>query len=309
MNWKGAYYPNEEGVYLGVDAPDFRSEPNGWGPPRPGAEYLTDRLTRHAMEFITNHQEKPFFLYLAYNAPHTPLQADIKYKEIFKDLKNEPNRVYAGMVSSIDENVGKILKRLEDLKLDQNTLIAFTSDNGPANWRSRDRGWPDEWPLGLIGSAGELRGHKGQRFEGGHREAFIISWPEKINPGQVYTKATSTLDLLPTFLSATGINIDEKLYLDGVNLIPYINGEIEKAPHDTLFWMTDKGGAVRINEWKLIINADASMHLFNLKNDLAEENDLIEERQELAQQLLSAWNEWNAPFPPSASEKKKFAVN
>ena len=89
-------------------------------------------------------------------------------------MKNEPNRVYAGMVSSVDENIGKILYKLTELNLSDNTVIAFSSDNGPANWRSHKLGWPDDWPLGLIGSAGNLRGHKGQRYEGGHREPFII---------------------------------------------------------------------------------------------------------------------------------------
>jgi arylsulfatase A-like enzyme len=309
MNWKGAYYPNDTGVYLGVDAPDFRNEPNGWGPPRPGAEYLTDRLTRHAMEFIDNHRTEPFFLYLAYNAPHTPLQADIKYREIFKDLVNEPNRIYAGMVSSIDENIGKILTKLSELGIDQNTIVAFTSDNGPANWRSYDRGWPEDWPLTLIGSAGELRGHKAQRYEGGHREPFIIRWPAELKPGQVYTKTTSTLDLFPTFLSATGHKIEEKLYLDGVDLMPFITGENSRAPHDTLFWMTHNQGAVRAGNWKMIISSDTSMQLYNLHDDLSETSDLVNIHPDIVEQLLKAWKDWSEPFPVSASEQTKFTIN
>jgi arylsulfatase A-like enzyme len=309
MNWKGAYYPNDTGTYLGVDCPDFRQEPNGWGPPWPGAEYLTDRLTRHAMEFIERHKSEPFFLYLAFNAPHTPLQSDIKYKEIFKDLKDEPNRVYAGMVSSIDENIGKIMVKLADLDLDQNTLVAFTSDNGPANWRSYDRGWPEEWPLTLIGSAGELRGHKGQRYEGGHREPFIIRWPAELKPGQVYTGLTSTMDFFPTFVLAGGGEISEDLYLDGVDLIPHMKGEKMDAPHDTLYWMTLNQGAVRAGDWKLIIQTDGSLELYNLKEDLSESNDLSNEKTALADQLLNSWKTWNEPFPVSASEKSKFVLD
>ncbi len=309
MNWKGAYYPNDTGTYLGVDSPDFYDEPNGWGPPRPGAEYLTDRLTRHAMEFIDKHQSGPFFLYLAYNAPHTPLQADIKYKEIFKQLENEPNRIYAGMVSSIDENIGKIMLKLEELGLSENTIVAFTSDNGPAYWRSYDRGWPEEWPLTLIGSAGDLRGNKGQRFEGGHREPFIIRWPAELNPGQVYDKTTSTLDLFPTFMSATNRDVDAKLYLDGVNLLPYIKGEEQEAPHDTLFWMTHNQGAVRAGDWKMIFSSASEVQLFNLKDDLQEEDDLAKENPELVQQFIQAWKDWNESFPVSASEQKKFSMD
>jgi arylsulfatase A-like enzyme len=308
MNWKGAYYPNDTGVYLGVDGPGFRIEPNGWGPPKPGVEYLTDRLTRHAIEFIENHQAEPFFLYLAYNAPHTPLQADIKYKEIFKDLKDEPNRVYAGMVSSIDENIGKILVKLAELDLDQNTMVVFTSDNGPANWRWYDLGWPEDWPLTLIGSAGMLRGYKAQRYEGGHREPFIIRWPAELKPGQVYTKTTSTLDLFPTFYSVTGVQIEENLYLDGVNLIPYIKGEKENAPHDTLFWMIHNQGAVRAGNWKLFIESDTSMQLYNLMEDLSERNDLAIQYPDIVKQLLDSWKDWNEPFPVSVSEQTKFTV-
>ena len=309
MNWKGAYYPNEEGVYLGVDAPDFKNEPNGWGPPRPGVEYLTDRLGRHAVEFVENHKAEPFFLYLAFNAPHTPLQADIKYKEIFKHLKNEPNRVYAGMVSSVDENIGKVMKKLLELGLSDNTVVAFSSDNGPANWRSRDRGWPDDWPLGLIGSAGKLRGHKGQRYEGGHREPFIIRWPAGLEGNKEFHKTTSMMDLLPTLFAATGIEIEDELYLDGVNLLPYIMGENKNAPHDTLYWMTDKQGAVRAGVWKMIIESDTSMVLYNLKDDLAESIDLASDNPELVEQLLQSWKEWNKDFPVSVSEGEKFFVN
>ena len=309
MNWKGAYYPNDTGTYLGVDSPDFYDEPNGWGPPEPGAEYLTDRLTRHAMEFIDKHQSSPFFLYLAYNAPHTPLQADIKYKEIFKHLDNEPNRIYAGMVSSIDENIGKIILKLEDLGLTNNTIVAFTSDNGPANWRSYDRGWPEEWPLTLIGSAGQLRGNKGQRYEGGHREPFIIRWPAELDPGQVYDKSTSTMDLFPTFLSVVNRDVEADLYLDGVNLLPHIKGETQGAPHDTLFWMTHNQGAIRAGDWKMIFSSATEIQLFNLKDDLSEEKNLAIDNPEIVKQLLDAWKDWNEPFPLSASEQKKFSID
>ena len=114
MLWKGAYYPDEDGTYKGVNTGDFNPEPHGWGPPREGAEYLTDRLTRHACDFIERHSTKPFFLYLAYNAPHTPLQADLKYNEIYAHLEPEPLRIYAGMISSLNENTGKVMDKLDE---------------------------------------------------------------------------------------------------------------------------------------------------------------------------------------------------
>jgi arylsulfatase A-like enzyme len=284
-------------------------EPHGWGPPRPDAEYLTDRLTRHAIDFINKHREEPFFLYLAYNAPHTPLQADIKYKEIFKNLKDEPNRIYAGMVSSLDENIGKILDLLDELGLAQNTLVTFTSDNGPARGGKYIRGWKEDWPETLLGSAGPLRGHKGQRFEGGHREPFIIRWPDVLSKGQEYTGLTSTLDLYPTFCNAAGAPYPENVTLDGVDLIPVITGKNRNVPHDTLFWMTHNQGAVRVGDWKLIITSDTTRLLFNLAVDLAEETDLSGQYPGRVNELLQSWKDWSQSFPVSFAEKTKFTVD
>ncbi|MBR9999152.1 MAG: sulfatase-like hydrolase/transferase [Cyclobacteriaceae bacterium] len=308
MMWKGAYYPDEDGTYPGVDRPNFRIEPHGWGPPRPEAEYLTDRLTRHAINFIEQHQEDPFFLYLAYNAPHTPLQADIKYQEIFKDLGDEPNRIYAGMVTSMDENVGRILVRLTELGLDQNTLVIFASDNGPARGGSYIPGWPEGWPETLLGSAGPLRGHKGQPYEGGHREPFIIRWPAVLDEGGVYSELSSILDLFPTICEAAGVQHNRQNTYDGVNLLPHLSGENHEPPHDTLFWMTHNQGAVRAGDWKLIIESDTSQLLFNLQDDLAEQSDLSGSNPEMVSSLLQAWKTWSAPFPVSYTDKTKFTV-
>ncbi len=308
MVWKGAYYPEEDGIYMGVNSPDFKLEPHGWGPPRPGAEYLTDRLTRQAIGFIERHRAQPFFLYLAYNAVHTPLQADENYKEIFKELENEPNRLYAGMVASLDQNVGRIRDLLNELGLEENTIVVFTSDNGPAMIREGFPGWRDDWPETLLGSAGPLRGHKAQRYEGGHRVPFIIRWPGKLGINKVYTKTASTLDLLPTFCEAAGYSLPGEKIVDGVDLIPYITGENLAPPHDTLFWMTYDQGAVRLEDWKLIINRDTSLELYNLQEDLGEKNDLSEANPDTVKKLLQAWKEWNDPFPDPISDRKQFNV-
>jgi arylsulfatase A-like enzyme len=116
------------------------------------------------------------------------------------------------------------------------------------------------------------------------------------------------MDLFPTFYSVTGVQIEENLYLDGVNLIPYIKGEKENAPHDTLFWMIHNQGAVRMGDWKLIIESDTSMQLYNLRDDLPETHDLAMEYQDIVEQLLQSWKDWNEPFPVSTSKKTKFTV-
>ena len=205
MYWKGAYFPDAEGDYLGVDGPDFRVEQHGWGPERPDDEYLTDRLTRRAIDFIDRHAGRPFFLYLAYNAPHTPLQAKHEYDQRFSHLKDEPNRLYAGMVASLDENIGRVLDKLAETGLEQNTLVAFVSDNGPARGADYLSGWRKEWPEEtLLGSAGPLAGHKAQLQEGGIREPFILCWPGHLEAGRVYSRPVSTLDLYPTSLRCRG---------------------------------------------------------------------------------------------------------
>ncbi|MFC2112523.1 sulfatase [Bacteroidota bacterium] len=304
MLWKGAYYPDEDGHYQGVNEGDFNPEPHGWGPPREGAEYLTDRLTRHATDFIENHKTEPFFLYLAYNAPHTPAQADRKYDEIYSHLEPEPYRIYAGMVSSLDENIGKVLDKLDETGLSENTLVVFASDNGPARGGSYIRGWLEDWPRVLMGSAGPLNGNKGNRYEGGHREPFIIKWPSKLEGGQVYGGLTSTLDILPTIANAAGAGLPQQT-LDGVDLMPFLLEEKQEAPHDTLYWMTQNQAAVRAGDWKLILFPKGRAELYNLADDLGEQNDLSEEKPELVKELIAAIQDWSKDYPkPTAYESK-----
>jgi len=308
MCWKGAYYPDERGRYLGVNGPGFRMEPHGWGPPREKAEYLTDRLTRRAADFIERHKTTPFFLYLAYNAPHTPLQAHRRYDRQFRGL-DEPNRLYAGMVASLDENIGRVLAKLSSAGLDRNTLVALVSDNGPARGSSYLKGWRDDWPKQtLLGSAGPLKGHKAQHYEGGIRVPFILRWPERLKAGQVFHKPASTLDLYPTFCAAAGVAPPAEAHLDGVDLLPYLTGANTGAPHDALYWRSHHGGAVRQGDWKLVIDAKGGTELFDLGSGLGEKQDLSADRPQIARRLHAAWKRWSGPMPPSAravAEKKR----
>ncbi len=306
MIWKGAYYPDENGVYPGVDGPDFQAEAHGWGPPRAGVEYLTDRLTRHAIDFMDRHTKSPFFLYLAYNAPHTPLQADRKYEAVFKGIQDEPNRLYAGMVALLDENIGRVLDKLRDAGLEHNTLVALVSDNGPARGSGKLRGWRDDWPEEtLLGSADPLSGHKAQCREGGIRVPFILRWPARLQPGQVYTRPVSTLDLYPTFCAAAGAPLPAGTKLDGVDLLPYLAGDQAGDPHDTLFWKPHAGGAVRHKQWKLLVETWGKVRLFDLEDDPGEENDLARKQPELTEQLHQAWLQWSEAFPGAASQQAK----
>ena len=186
-------------------------------------EYLTDAFSREAVSYIEKNKDHPFFIYLAYNAPHTPLQATEKYLSRFPEITNQKRKTYAAMVSAIDDGVGLILAKLEALNLRQNTILVFLSDNGgPEKHNGSDNGI--------------LRGQKGDLFEGGIHVPFAMSWPAVIPVGMVYKKPVISLDVFASIIAQTKIPVKTKNPIDGVNIIPYLVGERTGAPHDRLFW-------------------------------------------------------------------------
>lgn len=306
MDWEGDYFPGADGRYIGVDDPTKRDsgKVHGvWGPERPGEEYLTDRLGRHAVEFITKHKGEPFFLYLAFNAVHSPWQAKAADRERFAHIAPEPLNLYAAMVASLDENVGRVLAALKDVGLEDNTLVAFVSDNGPAFGSSRIKGWPEGWAKEvLVGSAGPLNGRKGQFLEGGIREPFILRWPARLKAAAEFRQPVSTMDLYPTFLAAAGVAVPEGTRLDGVDLLPHLLGQTTGRPHELLFWKNGEQGAVREGDWKLLLSPwQPKLQLFNLAEDLGETHDLAADQPELTARLHQAWLDWGAALPPRAN--------
>jgi len=306
IDWEADYFPNSAGHYRGVDNPaeaDSSKVQGVWGPERPGEEYLTDRIGRHAVEFVEKHKTQPFFLYLAFNAVHSPWSAKTSDREKFAHIKEPPLNFYAAMIASLDENIGRVLSKLKDTGLDQNTLVAFVSDNGPALGKSAIKVWPESWPKEiLIGSAGPLRGHKGQFFEGGIREPFIMRWPAKIKAGQTYRLPVRTMGFFAPVRAAAGAPLPTGAKLDGVNLLPYLRGEESRAPHEILFWKNGDLGAVRQGDWKLVIGAwQSKLQLFNLADDIGEQRDLAKEKPDLVAKLHQAWLDWSATLPPRAN--------
>jgi arylsulfatase A-like enzyme len=306
MDWEADYFPNSDGHYRGVDnpnEPDSSKIQGVWGPERPGEEYLTDRIGRHAVEFVEKHKTQPFFLYLAFNAVHSPWSAKASDREKFAHIKDEPLKFYAAMIASLDENIGRLLAKLKDPGLDQNTLVAFVSDNGPALGKSAIKIWPESWPKEILfGSAGPLRGHKAQFFEGGIREPFILRWPAQLKAGQTYRQPVSTMDFYATFCAAAGAPVPTATKLDGVNLLPHLRGDQSGAPHEILFWKNGDLGAVRQGDWKLVITQwQPKLQLFNLADDIGEQRDLAKEKPELAAKLHQAWLDWSATLPPRAN--------
>jgi len=245
-------------------------------------EYLTDEFSNEAVNFIEREQDKPFFLYLAYNAPHTPLQASKEYLDRNTHIKDMERRTYAAMVTAVDDGVGRILAKLDELGIDDKTMVIFLSDNGGA----RNKG----------SNNGELRGFKGGYFEGGIHVPFAVRWPGKVPAGQVYQNPVSSLDILGTFAGITQAPIAKERPLDGVNLMPFITGIDKGIPHDVLFWRAfDQGTlATRRGNSKAINSDREGNHLFNLAKDLSENNNLLSDNKEKYQQHMQEMKTWEA---------------
>ncbi|MGQ1784501.1 sulfatase-like hydrolase/transferase [Saccharicrinis sp. GN24d3] len=236
--------------------------------------YLTDRLGDKAVEFIDNNKDKPFFMYWAPNAVHTPMEATKEDLALFKD---HPRQTLAAMTWALDRAVGSMVSKLEDEGLLDNTLIFFLSDNGGAhNNQSSNK---------------PLKGFKGNKFEGGHRVPFFIHWPDKIASG-MYDGLTSALDVFATSISVAGEKVNTQSPLDGVNLIPYLKGKSKEEPHNKLFWRKDKMAAVRKGDYKLIRVEDLGERVYNLKADLQENNDLSSQNPEQYKSLMNNLECW-----------------
>jgi len=249
-------------------------------------DYLTDELSDAAVRYIKKQAEddQHFMLYLAYNAPHTPMQATEKYLSRFPDINDKRRKTYAAMVSAVDDGVGRVLKTLEEKGLDENTIVVFLSDNGGANNNASDNG--------------PLRGMKGDLFEGGIRVPFAIRWKGTIPQGQTYKKPVSSLDIMATIVSLNKIEINSDRPLDGVDLVPYLTGKDNGNPHDQLFWRKweHSAMAIRKGDFKLVANHNKEQQLpelYHLGDDHSEEN-ILQNKEAVYDDLMTEWNQWNA---------------
>jgi len=254
------------------------------GQPVEEAAYLTDALTREAVDFIDRHRRKPFFLYVAYNAVHSPLQGANAYMDRFKGIEDIHRRIFAAMLSNMDDSVGAILKRLRDQKLEENTLVFFISDNGGP---TRE----------LTSSNLPLRGGKGDVYEGGIRVPFLAQWKGTFPAGKVYEHPVISLDVYATVAAVADAPIPERRSIDGVNLLPYLTGQRDERPHDVLFWRMNKRTAVRVDDWKLVCNprwgATGDWQLYNLAEDTSESDDLAKSHPNKLQELKNVWERLN----------------
>jgi arylsulfatase A-like enzyme len=240
--------------------------------------YLTNVLADETCDFIERNKNKPFFAYLSFNAVHAPMEADPNDKDEFAELQGT-RRIAAQMMLSLDRACGQIINKLKSLGLDDNTLIVFTNDNGGPMDRNGSSNYP-------------FSGVKATQLEGGIRVPGIVVWPGKLPAGSVYDYPLSTLDLIPTFLKAGGGDPASIEGLDGVDMVPYLQGVNEERPHQTLYWKMEIRGAIRDGDWKMLRYPDRPAELFNLTEDPGEQNNLADAHPELVKTLykkLFAW--------------------
>jgi arylsulfatase A-like enzyme len=278
---------------------DGNGKPDLWENDAPidVAGYTTDLITERALTFIEQHANRPFFIDVAYNAPHWPYQPPDR-PSIARgnaahlmpgDADTSTRADYVAMVERVDRGVGEILRSLDRLKLAGNTIVIFTNDNG------------GEW----LSNNGPLFNRKWTVWEGGIRVPALIRWPGRIPSGTVSDQVGITMDLTASILSATGATVPPETRLDGVNLFPIWEGKAPKTER-TLFWRTSAGGhsqkAVRSGDLKLVIDGNHTF-VFNVRSDAGERHDLARQRQDVAQKLRALLADWERDVDAEAKAK------
>ena len=271
-------WPSNEPDY-DADNPIIRG-----GQPVMETEYLTDALTREAVDFIDRHDDKPFFLYLAYNAVHSPLQGADAYMRKFSHIQDIQRRIFAAMLANMDDSVGAVMKQLRKSGLEENTLVFFLSDNGGP---TRE----------LTSSNAPLRGQKGMMYEGGLRVPFMVQWKGTLPKGKVYNHPVTSLDIYATAAANAKATAPENI--EGVDLIPYLTSKRSDRPHDTLFWRQGNKAGLRHGDLKLVrmggrkAVGNAKWELYDLSKDISEERNLAKANPEHLSELVALWKKMN----------------
>ncbi len=264
--------------------------------------YSTDAFGREAAEFIERHRGEPFFLYLPFVAPHWPMEAKPEHLAQFAHVPDLHRRTFLAMMASLDENVGRVLAKLRETKLEENTLVFFLSDNGGQTGPARAK--PDAPFLYGVNTSlnTPCRGEKGDLLEGGIRVPFLVQWKGRIPAGRTYDPPVISLDILPTALAVAGVKPQPGWKLDGANLLPFLTGEKQGAPHDTLYWRfrfpsnqpARHRWAIRQGDWKLVKNSTEPLSLYNLPADIGETKNLAAQHPDKVREMEAAWQRWNA---------------
>ncbi|MDP6115705.1 MAG: sulfatase-like hydrolase/transferase [Planctomycetota bacterium] len=285
------YLPNPKGRG-GYYAPIYNNRE-----PVDEQRYLTDAFGEEAAAFVERQRNatKPFFLYLAFNAVHTPLQATEKYLQRFEQIKDKRRRVYAAMLSAMDDAIGRVMNKLKETGKLKGTLVIFHNDNGGPTTRNAVNGSRNT----------PLRGSKCETFEGGIRVPQLFQWPGVIEAGSVYHEPVMTFDLSATALSLAGADMSD---IDGVDLIPFLSGKRKDSPHEALFWRSrtrNNNYGMRLGDWKFVHSTEGTERpgpkhipardmLFNLADDLSEQNDLAADKPDKLAELKHRYDAWSA---------------
>ncbi|MCB0707496.1 MAG: sulfatase-like hydrolase/transferase [Saprospiraceae bacterium] len=290
------YAPEDASNIVNQHLTDF-SDPHIWkkgrmgtcaivrnGEPVQEETYLTNRFAAEAKEWITAHQEDPFFIYIPFSAPHTPFQVTKDYYDQFDQVRSPEKRIYYAMIKALDDAVGSIMEHLKALNLEENTLVFFMSDNGGAEYT-------------LAADNSPLKGGKFSNFEGGINVPFMMQWKGVLPEGVECNDPVSSLDIFATVAALTGVGVPTDRTYDGVDLLPYFltDSLMGKRPHETLYWRSKYHKAIREGDWKLIRD-DMSQKtvLYNLKEDKYEQVDQSAAFPEVVAQLSLNIKEWES---------------
>lgn len=243
-------------------------------------EYFTDAITRESVDFIDRHADKPFFLFVSYNAVHSPLQAADKYMRKFKHIEDIQRRIFAAMLANMDDSVGDIMKKLEKEDLENETLVFFLSDNGGPTKE-------------LTSSNLPLRGGKGQMYEGGIRVPFLFQWPGKVPAGQIYDRPVLSTDIFATIHAAAGVSKTKGEYIESYDLLPYLTGKYKEDPHECLYWRQGHKAAFRVGDMKIVRQTPKKWELYDLAEDPSETKDLSKALPDQFESLLEGWEKIN----------------
>lgn len=254
--------------------------------------YFPGLVVREAHRFLEENRDTPFFMYLPFNVPHYPMQGEAEYRAQYAGTE-EPRKAYAAFVSTLDEKIGDVIRKVDALGLRENTLIIFMSDNGHSVEERANFGG---------GRTGPYRGHKFTLWEGGIRLPCIASWPGIVPEGEVRGQMVASMDWLPTIAHYCGVAAPDRL-LDGRSIAEVIASADAASPHESLCWQSDKQWAVREGDWKLVVNGPASIQdgseipaqevfLSNLADNPGESNNLAAEKPEIVERLTRIHENW-----------------
>ena len=254
-------------------------------------EYMTDYLSTQAVRAIEANKHRPFFMYLSYNAPHTPLHARKSDYDALPMISNHTERVYGAMIVSLDRGIGRVMAALEAAGIDDNTLVIFSSDNGGAHY------------VGLPDLNAPYRGWKMTFFEGGTHVPFFMRWPDRIEAGSEYQRPVTHIDIFSTAAAAADVAVPVDREIDGVDLLPFVNGKVSDEPHEAIFWRTGTYRTVRSGDWKLqLSDPDETPFLFNLAVDPTEQHNLAasepEQLNRLKRLIETGMSDWSVPLRP-----------